>query len=52
MKVLKPEPLDLNHIVDRMDGMLRRLIGTDLDFVTKLEPHLDCSIPARSSRSL
>jgi two-component system, cell cycle sensor histidine kinase and response regulator CckA len=39
-QVLQPKVLDLNHIVDEMDRMLRRLIGEDIDLVTILEPGL------------
>jgi two-component system, cell cycle sensor histidine kinase and response regulator CckA len=39
-QVLQPEVLDLNDVVARMDRMLRRLIGEDIDFATRLEPEL------------
>ena len=39
-QVLAPEVLNLNKIVANMDNMLRRLIGEDIDLVTKLEPAL------------
>ncbi len=39
-QVLQPEALDLNQVVERMDKMLRRLIGEDVHFVTRLEPDL------------
>src|SRR6266571_2591092 len=40
-QVLRPEVLDLNRVVADMDRMLRRLIGEDVDLVTRLAPHLD-----------
>ncbi len=39
-EVLKPEVLDLNQVVERMDKMLRRLIGENIDLVTLLSPSL------------
>ncbi|HEX5855033.1 MAG TPA: ATP-binding protein, partial [Thermoanaerobaculia bacterium] len=36
-QILMPELLDLNSIVAGMDKMLRRLIGEDVDFVTRLD---------------
>ncbi|MBI1940202.1 MAG: response regulator [Acidobacteria bacterium] len=39
-QVLAPQVLNLNKIVANMDKMLRRLIGEDLDLVTKLDPAL------------
>jgi two-component system, cell cycle sensor histidine kinase and response regulator CckA len=40
-QVLQPEVLDVNEIVGRMDRILRRLIGEDIDVVTRLRPKLD-----------
>lgn len=40
-QVLQPKVLDLNEVVAQADTMLRRLIGEDIDIVTKLEPNLD-----------
>ncbi len=40
-EVLKPEILDLNQVVERMDKMLRRLIGENIDLVTLLSPNLN-----------
>jgi two-component system cell cycle sensor histidine kinase/response regulator CckA len=40
-QVLQPEVLDVNEIVARMDKILRRLIGEDIDVVTRLRPRLD-----------
>lgn len=37
-QILKPEVLDLNHVVGDMHKMLRRLIGEDIDLVTILSP--------------
>ena len=35
-QVLKPEVIDLNGVVERVDALLRRLIGEDIDLVTRL----------------
>ncbi len=35
-QVLKPEVLDLNAVVGNLEGMLRRLIGEDLEFTVQL----------------
>jgi PAS domain S-box-containing protein len=37
-QILRPQVVDLNEVVSGMDGMLRRLIGEDLDIVTELSP--------------
>ena len=37
-QVLQPEILALNEVVGNMEQMLRRLIGEDIDLITKLEP--------------
>ena len=37
-QVLQPRRLDLNRTVAEMDGMLRRIIGEDIEFVTVLAP--------------
>jgi two-component system, cell cycle sensor histidine kinase and response regulator CckA len=39
-QVLQPKVLDLNTVVAGMDGMIRRLIGEDIDLVTVLKPGL------------
>ena len=39
-QVLKPRVLDLNAVVGEMDGMLRRIIGEDIDLVTVLQDGL------------
>jgi len=36
--VPSPQPLDLNLVVGEMDGMLRRLIGEDIELGTELAP--------------
>jgi PAS domain S-box-containing protein len=41
-QTLQPKVLDLNTIVGNMDKMLRRLIGEDVELVTKLAPDLGC----------
>jgi PAS domain S-box-containing protein len=40
-QVLQPTVLNLNTVVDQMDKMLQRLIGSDVDLVTRLHPNLD-----------
>ena len=39
-QILKPVPLDLNDAVERMDRLLRRLIGEDLTLTTRLASDL------------
>lgn len=39
-QVLKPEVLDLNRIVTQIEGMLRRLVGEDIEIVTRLDEDL------------
>ena len=41
-EVLKFETLDLNDIVKRMDGLLHRLIGEDVELRTRLTSTLEC----------
>ena len=36
-QVLEPRIVDLNDVVSRMEGMLRRLIGEDIELVTRLD---------------
>jgi PAS domain S-box-containing protein len=40
-QVTHPMPLDLNEVTRGIEGMLRRLIGTDIEIVTRLTPDLD-----------
>jgi signal transduction histidine kinase/ActR/RegA family two-component response regulator len=39
-QLLSPRVLDLNQVVAEMEGMLRRLLGEDIDFATGLAPDL------------
>jgi PAS domain S-box-containing protein len=39
-QVLQPRILDLNSVVADMDDMLRRVIGEDVQFTTRMEPRL------------
>lgn len=39
-QVLQPRAVDLNALVTNMTGMLRRLIGEDIEFVSALAPSL------------
>ncbi len=39
-KMLRPRVLNLNAIVRNLDKMLRRLIGEDIEILTRLDPHL------------
>jgi PAS domain S-box-containing protein len=39
-QVLQPRVVDLNGVVAGMDQLLRRLIGEDVEFVTRLDPDL------------
>jgi PAS domain S-box-containing protein len=40
-QVLRPEAIDLNAIVTETERMLRRVIGEDIELVTRLDPGLD-----------
>jgi PAS domain S-box-containing protein len=42
-QTLQPKVLDLNTVVANMDKMLRRLIGEDVELVTKLAPDFGCA---------
>lgn len=35
-QAIDPKPVELNHIVNRVEKLLRRLIGTDVGFITTL----------------
>jgi PAS domain S-box-containing protein len=37
-QVLQPQVLELNHVVSDLARMLRRLIGSDIDFAVQLDP--------------
>jgi PAS domain S-box-containing protein len=39
-QIVQPKVIDLNEVVAGMDGMLRRLIGEDIELATVLTPHL------------
>jgi len=39
-QVIKPEVLELNHMIRETDKMLRRLIGEDVELITVLGPEL------------
>jgi PAS domain S-box-containing protein len=39
-QVIEPRPLDLNGVVNDAERMLERLIGEDIELVTKLDPEL------------
>jgi PAS domain S-box-containing protein len=39
-QVLQPKVLDLNSVVQNMDGLLRRLIGEHIELTASLEPRL------------
>jgi PAS domain S-box-containing protein len=39
-QILMPVPLDLNDVVSDMNKMLRRLIGEDIELVSKFDPQL------------
>jgi PAS domain S-box-containing protein len=39
-QILQPSVLDLNTVVAGLDHLLRRVIGEDIDLLTRLAPHL------------
>ena len=41
LQILNPEVLDLNAVVRRIDALLQRVIGEDIDLVLRLAPRLD-----------
>jgi signal transduction histidine kinase/CheY-like chemotaxis protein len=40
-QVLEPKVLSLNAVLERVEPLIRRLIGEDIDFQIKLDPQLD-----------
>ena len=52
-QVVKAERVDVNDVVAGMEGMLRRLIGEDIEMVVKLAPRIGPILfdRGRSSRS-
>jgi PAS domain S-box-containing protein len=47
-QLIAPQLIDLNEVVIDTEGMLRRLLGEDIEFVTNLEPELWCIRADRS----
>lgn len=41
-QTLQPRTLNLNHVVSDMEKMVRRLIGEDVELITRLDPELAC----------
>jgi PAS domain S-box-containing protein len=39
-QMVRPRVLDLNEVIDEMEDLLRRLIGEDVELVTRLDPGL------------
>ncbi len=39
-QVIQPRPLDLNSVIDDSERMFRRLLGEDVQLITKLQPGL------------
>ena len=48
-QILQPEILDLNSVVAEMQRMLLRIIGADIQLVTRFDPHL-CRVRADRGR--
>ncbi len=46
---IRPERINLNRILSEMDGILRRLLGEELEFTTVIDPRL-CMIKADPSQ--
>lgn len=40
-QMLKPEVINLNKVVDNIEGMLKRLIGEDIALITSMQPELN-----------
>jgi PAS domain S-box-containing protein len=53
-QVLQPRILDLNEVVAKMERMLRRLIGEDIDLIMRAAPALDkvCVDPGQAEQIL
>ena len=43
-QVLQPVPLNLNHVAEGIEKMLRRILGEDIDFVQVLAPDLGLTL--------
>jgi len=39
-QIIEPQPIDLNDLISNMSKMLRRLIGEDIELVTRPDPNL------------
>jgi PAS domain S-box-containing protein len=40
--VMKPEAVDLNEVVNRIERMLRRIVGENIEFIVRLSRDLGC----------
>jgi signal transduction histidine kinase len=41
-QIIEPRVLNLNDLIGNMDKLLRRVIGEDIDLITRPEPNLGC----------
>jgi PAS domain S-box-containing protein len=41
-QVIEPHLIDINHVVRDAERMLKRLIGEDIQLITRLDPNLGC----------